>query len=595
MQSGCNLGGIGPILPCLLTVLISLSVLGLFAGAGLVALGRLRLGATSALEGLALGMLPALVLLRLLPHAYESLGLFALALAALGFGAVSLSHHAGERTEARLGGALVLPALLLHAASDGAALAMSNTGRVGDSAGFLALAVIIHRVPEGFFIASRQKAQGARAALLAAAPLAVATIAGALLGERIFEVLPDSALDGVLALGSGAMLRLFIHSHNEVSTPPPAARAIAAAALLIGVIIVVAVPGPDDVLQSAQPREYPIAQSLLPLFIESSPAILLGLVLSSLLRAQTQRVGMRVSDGPLAALRGLFWGFAQQARLAELPLELSRVRRAAAAPAWVAGLCVAASLLGVETIALSLAWLGPKVALARVLGSVVLALAIGLGCTLYFRRAMSPDRHRELAPAAGSIETPRFGELLQRALDDSAAFIVLGLLLSAALEAALTPELLQRLPEPWDSMLAGLVAILGRVSALGVVPIAAVLLHKGLSLGAGFTLLWLSPLAGIPLALWLGRRPSVRALVIASTAAAVLCGALGEVVEHVLTKRDVPELHPLVAHACSPWEYACAVLLALLLMRSLMRLGPRRFTSTRPPPTTERSLCALPH
>jgi zinc transporter ZupT len=204
MQSGCNSGPIGPIFPDLLILLISLSVLGLFAGAGLVALGRLRLGATSALEGLALGMLPALVLLRLLPHAYESLGPFALALAAVGFGAVSLSHHAGERAEARLGGALVLPALLLHAVTDGAALAMSNTGRVGDSAGFLALAAILHRIPEGFFIASRQRAHGARAALLAAAPLAIATIAGAFLGQRIFDVLPDSALDGVLALRAAA-------------------------------------------------------------------------------------------------------------------------------------------------------------------------------------------------------------------------------------------------------------------------------------------------------------------------------------------------------------------------------------------------------
>lgn len=588
MQSGCNATPIDPIFPSLLSVLISLSILGLFAGAGLVALGRLRLGATSALEGLALGMLPALVLLRLLPHAYESLGLFALALAAIGFGAVSLSHHAGERAEARLGGALVLPALILHAVTDGAALAMSNTGRVGDSAGFLALAAILHRIPEGFFIASRQKARGARAALLAAAPLALATIAGALLGERIFDVLPDSALDGVLAVGAGAMLRLFVHSHDEAPAPPPrAARAIAAAALLFGVFIVIAVPGPDDVLQSAQPRELSVAQTLLPLFIESSPALLLGLLLSSLLRAQAQHRSPPATEG---SLLGLAWGFMQQKRPAELPVELPRLQNAGAAPAWITGVCVAASQLGVETIALSLAWLGPKVALMRVLGTVVISLAIGLVARSFLQRPKSQKSH----PHA-SAHTPRYWELVQRALDDSAAFIVLGLLLSAALEAALTPELLEGLPSAWHSVVAALVAVLGRASALSVVPVVAVLLHKGLALSASLTLLWLSPLAAIPLALWLGRRPTVPAAVLASSATAMLCIALGEVVERLLTKHDVPELHPLVMHACSPYEYACAALLALLMVRSLLRLGPRRFASTRPPPTADRTLFAMPH
>jgi hypothetical protein len=590
MQSGCNPLQIGPIFTFLLILFISLSVLGLFAGAGLVALGRLRLSATSALEGLALGMLPALVLLRLLPHAYESLGPLALALAAVGFGAVSLSHHAGERAEARLGGALVLPALLLHAVTDGAALAMSNTGRVGDSAGFLALAAILHRIPEGFFIASRQRARGARAALLAAAPLAIATIAGAVLGQRIFDVLPDSALDAVLAVGAGAMLRLFVHSHDEApSPPPPAARAIAAAALLIGVIIVVAVPGPDDVLQSAQPREFSVAHSLLPLFIESSPALLLGLCLSSLLRARTQRLNLRVAG---QALRGLAWGFALQTRPPELPGQLPRLRNIRATPAWIAGLCVAASQLGVETIALSVAWLGPELAALRVLGGLAIALAIGLGCG----RALSGQNHHDDHDTVTEPRSPlSFWAVLQRGLDDNAAFIVLGLLLSAALEAGLKPELLLRLPDAWESALACLVAILARLGALAVMPVVAVLLHKGLSLGAGLTLLWLSPLAGIPLALWFGRRPTVTSALIASAATGALCVALGQVGERVLTKYDVPELHPLVMHACSPWEYACAALLALLLVRSLLRLGPRGFASTRPPPSSDRTLCALPH
>jgi uncharacterized membrane protein YraQ (UPF0718 family) len=260
----------------------------------------------------------------------------------------------------------------------------------------------------------------------------------------------------------------------------------------------------------------------------------------------------------------------------------------------IAGLCVAASQLGVETYTLSLAWLGARVSLVRVLGSVLLALAIGGAC----RRATSPGQHAHAhagPPTSAPNNTPHVWEHFQQALDDNAAFIVLGLLLSAALEAALTPGLLQQLPGPWDSVLACVLALLGRVSALGVTPLVAVLLHKGLSLGAGLSLLWLSPLASIPLTQWLGRRPSRVFVLFASVALGTLCMCFGEVAERLLTKHGVPELHPLVTHACSPWEYACAALLALLLVRSLMRLGPRGFASTKPAPSSERTLCAQPH
>jgi hypothetical protein len=119
-------------------------------------------------------------------------------------------------------------------------------------------------------------------------------------------------------------------------------------------------------------------------------------------------------------------------------------------------------------------------------------------------------------------------------------------------------------------------------------PVVAVLLHKGFALGPALTLLWLSPLA-----LLLVQRPKLNVVQLVSAAA--ICSALGEVVEHTLTKHGVPELHPLVTHDCSPWEYAAAALLALLLVRSLMRLGPRGFASTRPPPSSERTLCPVPH
>jgi hypothetical protein len=116
-----------------------------------------------------------------------------------------------------------------------------------------------------------------------------------------------------------------------------------------------------------------------------------------------------------------------------------------------------------------------------------------------------------------------------------------------------------------------------------------------LSLGAGLTLLWLSPLASFPLAFWLGPRPSLRSVLIAGSSVSVLAVVLAQLVERLLTKQGVPELHPLVTHPCSIWEYACAALLATLLVGTLLRLGPRGFAGSKPPALPDRALCAMQH
>jgi len=577
-----------------LLVLVSLSVLGLFAGAALVATARLRVSASAALEGLALGMLPTLVLARLLPHAYESLGFWAIVLAAIGFGLVTLSHHAGERAEARLGSALTLPALLLHAVTDGAALAMSATGRIGDSAGLLAIAAILHRVPEGFFVASRGEVsrapttggQAYRAAILAAAPLAAATVLGALVGQSMFDRLPDAALDGVLALGAGAMLRLVSHSHAPTPVHLPlAARAAGVAALLLGIALVIAVPGAHDILERAQPSEPTIPSSLFALFVESAPAVLAAVVAIAMLRLLARHPWSvppttkldKAHASPVAALLGWVLGARTQLRRSELLESSLRLRTAGASAAYLAGLCVAVTQLGIETAALSLVWLGPEITLARIAGSAIIALMLGTLCSRN-PGAPRPVRLGE-SEAEGHARPTRTGvwEQLQHTLDENAAWLLLGLLLSAALEAMLAPNVMHRLPLPLATALAGMLGLFGWMSALGATPVVAVLVHKGLSLVAGLTFLWLTPLASVPLSIWLRGRLGGGRVLGCVAAAAVTVSALALLTGQLLSPTQVPELHALVTHDHAAWEYGCALALAALLLISLIRLGPRRF------------------
>ena len=85
------------LLPALL-----LSVLGLLLGAALVTLGRRQALASASLDGFSLGFVPAVLALRMLPHAMESLGFRALALAVLSYAVfwwVDRRAHARDHAE----------------------------------------------------------------------------------------------------------------------------------------------------------------------------------------------------------------------------------------------------------------------------------------------------------------------------------------------------------------------------------------------------------------------------------------------------------------------------------------------------------------
>ena len=620
----------------MLLVLVSLSVLGLFVGALLPAIGRVHLPAGSMLSGVALGMLPALVLARLLPHTFESLGPWALLLAAVGFGLVTASHHAGERVETGLGSALVLPALLLHAVTDGAALAMSSTERVGSAGGLLATAAILHRIPEGLFVASRRKPAGLRGALWAALPLALATVAGALVGERVFETLPDSVFDGVLALGAGAMLRLLSHSHEADEAPQPRAHALAGLGFLGGLSVVLAVPGPHDILQSAQPRELSIAVSLLPLFIESAPALLLGLLVAAALRTWP---GSSVSDPGAGAgtARGLWHGFRRplgdRAALVAAEGWLSAGR----APAYSLGFIATGLGLSAESAALSFRLLGSELGVARLVGGLLLAAGVALaargaltgrylppsaagrvdathfdagsphilGHAMHARATHDDvDRLRDApatlvagssppAPASsGSFRSSRalagvahasaplrLLGALRALLDEHGAGLCLGLLAAAALEAGLASDWLGRVGSPWGLLLAAAAAGLCQMSGLAAVPLAAVLVHKGASVGAALIFVWLTPLLRLSLLGWLQRSLGPGAAPRFAARAIGLALLFGFAADRWLSARHVPEVHPLVEHAHAPWELVCALALGCLLLASLLRLGPRGFAA----------------
>jgi ZIP family zinc transporter/zinc and cadmium transporter len=167
--------------------------------------------ALDAMLAFAAGFMIAVALIDLFPEALARSGHTAAVIALGGYLAVHITQHVigthfhfGEETH-RVSEAVSVAALvglLLHTFVDGVAVASGLV--VGGAVGALVfIAVILHKVPEGLAISSLFLAagQGRRRALLAAAALGAATIAGVALTSRIAAL-----RDHGLALSAGVTL-----------------------------------------------------------------------------------------------------------------------------------------------------------------------------------------------------------------------------------------------------------------------------------------------------------------------------------------------------------------------------------------------------
>lgn len=242
----------------MLLIAVTLSVLGLAAGPLLLAWGKGRALPSAAIEGATLGLVPAVVLLRLVPHVFEEIGPLALALVAAGYAALWIVERRSHRSLGRAGQIVALPALVLHAAADGATLGvvLGDGGAAARGAAqggaLLAAALLVHRLPEGLFVARALVPEsGWRSAIAWLGALASATVAGALLGERALSLAPHEVVHGVVAVGLGAILRLATHTHER--TPQRRGGVLAfVGALAAGLALNAAVPaaslhGPHEV------------------------------------------------------------------------------------------------------------------------------------------------------------------------------------------------------------------------------------------------------------------------------------------------------------------------------------------------------------
>lgn len=197
-----------------------LSALGVLAGAAAVLGGR-RASLAVIDYGLAFGagFMIAVVLIGVFPEVFRAGGALPPLIVLSGFLAVHLAQHVatphfhfGEETHpvpAAAGGS-ALVGLSLHTFFDGVAIASGFLVNPGLGA-MLALAVLLHKVPEGVAIASLTLAAGLgrRRVYQAAAVLGAATVAGVLVTDLFDEL----AHHGLAAAGG---MTLYVAASNLI-------------------------------------------------------------------------------------------------------------------------------------------------------------------------------------------------------------------------------------------------------------------------------------------------------------------------------------------------------------------------------------------
>jgi zinc transporter ZupT len=191
-----------------------LSIAALVVGPLLHTLVRSARPALGAIDRVVFVAVVALVMWKLIPHAYEEAGWVALPVAGGAWLTLFLVERALRERAERADEAAALLAFVgfaIHETLDGVALATSEGG------GWILLsALVLHRVPVGLTVwLMLRPLHGMRGAIIGLSLLAVGTIAGYAAGAELHRTLEGTWAGLLQAAVCGALLHLALHRHDH--------------------------------------------------------------------------------------------------------------------------------------------------------------------------------------------------------------------------------------------------------------------------------------------------------------------------------------------------------------------------------------------
>jgi uncharacterized membrane protein YraQ (UPF0718 family) len=546
----------------------------------------------SALDGFLFVAIGGLVLLDVVPALVQNAGWWILLFVLIGFLGPTLIEkvfRSFAKSTHRVAIFLGLISLCIHAMADGAAL-VEGTSYFG-STGALAWAIVLHRVPVGLTIWWLLRPSfGPVISSSVLGLLAVSTFGGFAFGGYWVANASGQLLSFFQALVAGSLLHVVVHrteidkAGDETAVSVRKARLFAAVGSTVAAYLLLSQIDLGFLEETSDGIGF--AATFKTLCLESAWPLLIAYVLAGFVSAFMPQASVRwMNKGRLwsQALRGMVIGLPLPVcSCGVVPLFRSLSKMGASSAAALAFL-IATPELSLDAVILSFPLLGFRMTMARLVAAAAVALAVG-----WLLGAIQKQSNRGQPQALDSTPVAEYRRGIQGRLkealhsgmevvDHTAPWLLLGLLVAAALEPMLQGGWRESLPAGLEVPIFALLGMPMYVCASGATPLVAVLLFKGVSPGAALAFLLTGPATNVTtfgvISSVLGRKLAL----LFGLSTAFLSILAGYLLNWVMPQVDSLALTEAAAEPASMIAIISLAVLATLFVVSLFRQGPRGF------------------
>ena len=544
-------------------------------------------------DGFIVVVISGIVILEVMPELIEHLPFLGTLLLMLGFAGPTIlerlfhkAAHQVHRTALLVG----VAGIIVHTFVDGMVLfeLPASGGHL------LGWGVILHRLPVGITIWwLLEPKYGRNIALTILGLMIIGTIAGFWLG---LELMPVTAGEGGLwlkAFVAGAILHVVIHQPHMAEEARPTTgvmRWAEGVGNLLGIGILALLLYFNVHGEGGHSHGGLLTGETGMIFwgmaLESAPALLLAYLFGGMISVFLPATSIRwMNKGPALgrSVKGMLVGLPLPiCTCGVLPLYRSLIKKGAPATAAMAFL-IATPELGLDALLISIPLLGGDMTIVRLVAAALIALLIGWFVGTWTEKNTTPVETP--ADTAEAKSEDSVSEKMRKGLregfgglvDDTAPWILVGLLVAAFAHPILSQGWIQSLPPVFEVMFFALLGLPIYVCASGATPIVAVLLINGVSPGAALAFLLTGPATNVSTFGILGQVHSRSVAILFGFSTMFIAVSIG-----ILVNLLLPDLSLLTA-ADMDLEHAGAIkqisliLLLLIFLASLIRRGARKF------------------
>lgn len=327
------------------------------------------------------------------------------------------------------------------------------------------------------------------------------------------------------------------------------------------------------------------ADRFLDLALESAPALLLGFILAGFVSVLLPRAPLRwlrTGSSFSRTAKGVAFGLPLPiCSCGVVPMYQSLIKRGAPPSAAMAFL-IATPEIGIEAIALSVPFLGVELTVIRLVAAGLVALVVGwlVGRSLPTQGEATPDLSTAETRSMGARVRDAFKFGLVEIVDETAAWLLVGLAIAAAIEPAALSEWLAHVPSVLEVAAFALIGLPIYVCASGATPLAAAMILAGASPGAAIAFLIAGPATNVTTYGVLAQLHSPRRALLFGAAMLVASVVVGVSVDIFFSGLTIPATEGGHAEHGSWLAWSCLAVLSTAFVAAIIRQGPRAFLAT---------------